>query len=107
MRNLQYPKLAETLKNLRLDRGYTQSELAEEFKKRYGVNLSKSIISLWESGKANPSFGSLSLYTQFFRVSLDYLKGYSDYQHYENNKSNYNISTYRLSQLQELELSMI
>lgn len=33
MRNLQYPKLAETLKNLRLDRGYTQSELAEEFKK--------------------------------------------------------------------------
>ena len=61
------------LKDLRKERGLTLVELANE------VNIGKSIISLWEQDKCQPSLDKVIALADFFDVSLDYLAGRRDY----------------------------
>lgn len=81
-------KLQDKLKKIRLDHHLTMDELAARFKERFGLNLSKSMISKWENGKAEPTNVYLSAYAKYFNVSLDYLIGLSDKMapipHYDN-----------------------
>ena len=60
---------SERLKELRIERGLGQVELAA------ALNLSKGIISLWENGLREPKLSSLVLLARFFGVSIDYLAG--------------------------------
>ncbi len=59
----------ERLKSLRLERGLGQVQLA----KKLGVG--KSIISLWELGKCEPTLSNLVAIASVFDVSTDYLVG--------------------------------
>jgi len=59
--------LGERLKQLRLEKGLTQSQLASIF------NLTKSTISLYESGKRSPDYATLMKFADFFDVTSDYL----------------------------------
>lgn len=59
----------ERLKELRLKKGLTQTELGEY------LGVSKCAISLYESGKRNPSLENILELIYLFGVSADYLLG--------------------------------
>ena len=64
--NNVFPK---RLKSLRTKRGLGQVQLA----KKLGVG--KSIISLWELGRCEPTLSNLVAIPLFFDVPIDYLAG--------------------------------
>lgn len=59
----------ERLKELRIEKGIGQVELAK------AINVSKGIISLWENGLREPKLSNLIALSKFFEVSIDYLAG--------------------------------
>ena len=59
----------ENLKELRLEMGLGQEQLAK------ALSVSKGIISLWEHGLREPTMSSLIAIADFFSVSLDLLVG--------------------------------
>lgn len=63
----------DNLKDLRVERGIGQVELAK------AINVSKGIISLWENGLREPNMSSLIALAKFFDVSIDELVGLSNY----------------------------
>ena len=60
------------LKELRLEVGLTQKELAEK------LNCDQSMIARWESCKNEPTESNIIKVAKFFEVSSDYLIGLSD-----------------------------
>ncbi|MBO5712847.1 MAG: helix-turn-helix transcriptional regulator [Clostridia bacterium] len=56
-------------KELRLEKGVTQTEVANI------VSMSKMAISHWEKGNSEPSIEQLKLLAKYFDVSVDYLIG--------------------------------
>lgn len=76
------------LQALRKQRKMTQSQLG------YYLNISRSTISQWESGKKQPSLDDMIRLSDFFQVSLDYLVGRSDNIEIERKlQENYTAST--------------
>ncbi|MBS7527853.1 helix-turn-helix transcriptional regulator [Fusibacter paucivorans] len=67
---------AKLLRQLRKEKEITMDEMVIDLK-RYGVSPSKSMISRWESGKAEPSMEYARILAQYYGVSLDYLLGLS------------------------------
>lgn len=63
---------AERLLALRQERNIGQIQLAKE------LDVGKSIISLWEQGKCEPTLSKLVAIAKYFRVSIDYLAGLED-----------------------------
>lgn len=59
----------EKLCALRLERGIGQIQLAKE------LDVGKSVISLWEQDKCEPTLSKLVSMAHFFGVSIDYLAG--------------------------------
>lgn len=59
----------ERLRTLRQERGIGQIQLAKE------LDVGKSIISLWELDKCEPTLSKLIAIANFFGVSMDYLAG--------------------------------
>lgn len=62
-------KSLDNLKELRLEKGLGQVELAKE------IGVSKGVISLWENGLREPNMYSLILLSKFFKVTIDELVG--------------------------------
>lgn len=62
-------RFAENLKELRLDKGIGQAQLAKS------IGVSNGIVSLWENKKREPTMGSLIALAKYFSVSLDSLTG--------------------------------
>ena len=60
---------SERLKDLRIEKGLTQIELAKN------LGVSKGVISLWENSLREPGMYSLIQIAKFFDVSIDYLVG--------------------------------
>lgn len=58
---------ANTLKELRSERGMTQKQLASE------INMSQQAVAKWETGKAEPSYEMTMRLADLFGVSVDYL----------------------------------
>lgn len=69
--------VGEILKTLREEKNISMDEMVDQLK-RYGVSPSKSMISRWENGKAEPSMEYARVLAQYFNVSLDFLIGLSD-----------------------------
>ncbi|SCJ50076.1 HTH-type transcriptional regulator immR [uncultured Clostridium sp.] len=67
-------KLCERLKELRIEKGLTQDDVALKFK------VSKEVIKNWENQKRNgePSVEMLIGISNFYGVSIDYLCGVTD-----------------------------
>lgn len=59
----------ERLKELRLKKGLTQKEIAEEF------GIKQPNYQQWESGKRRPTSETLEKFANFFGVTMDYLSG--------------------------------
>ena len=62
----------ERLRTLRQEKGIGQIQLAKE------LDVGKSIISLWEIGRCEPTLSRLVAMAQYFHVSIDYLAGLKD-----------------------------
>ena len=60
------------LKELREEKGFTQIQFAKE------INVDKSTIAKYETGKILPSTSMLILLARYFKVSTDYLLGLED-----------------------------
>ena len=65
-------KFAERLKELRIEMGLSQGELARK------TGFSQVAISLWESGERVPSIDVIIVFVKTFGVSADYLIGITD-----------------------------
>ena len=61
--------IGEIIKNLRLEKGLTQTELASL------LFTSQDTISLWERGKSLPDIKSVVKMASIFNVSTDYILG--------------------------------
>ncbi len=59
----------ERLKTLRLEKGIGQVALAKE------LDVGKSVISLWEQNKCEPTLSKLVAIAEYFGVTIDYLAG--------------------------------
>lgn len=62
----------DRLKELRLDKGLSQMQLAKE------LNLSQSAVAKWELGKTEPTATAIIAVANYFNVSIDYLLGVED-----------------------------
>lgn len=62
---------ADTLKSIRKEKNVTQEELAKV------LNMKRTSISGYETGRKEPDFKTLSEIADYFNVSTDYLLGRS------------------------------
>lgn len=62
----------ERLKELRLEKGLTQKQLANE------IGNVQSAIAYWENNKQEPTISALKKLCKYFGVSADYLIGLED-----------------------------
>lgn len=60
------------LKELRLEKGLLQSDVAKV------INKSDRLVGFYENGKRDMSTETLAILADFFNVSIDYLLGKSD-----------------------------
>lgn len=65
--------ISEKIKELRLERGYTQAEFAEL------MGVKQSCVSKWERGATLPDSDMIVALCKLFEVSADYLLGLTDY----------------------------
>lgn len=72
-------KFPEVLKQLRQKNNLNQMELAKI------IGVSRSAISMYESGQREPDFETLETIADYFNVSMDYLHGKTLYETYPNN----------------------
>ncbi len=75
--------IGDRIRNLRKEKGLTQTELAEKLDYCESPN-SKGYISQWETGKELPPFERIVMMSDLFDVSVDYILCRSDYRHVEN-----------------------
>ena len=61
------------LKEERMGKGLTQRQLSNE------INISQSVIALWETKKREPNLDTLIMIAKFFDVTTDYLLGLTDF----------------------------
>jgi transcriptional regulator with XRE-family HTH domain len=61
--------IGSLLKQLRLDAGLTQKELAN------ALNIGQSTVVGYEKNEREPILSNLALYAKYFNVSIDYLAG--------------------------------
>lgn len=65
--------IGKKIKNLRLEKGYSQRELGEI------LGFCNQTISFWESGQREPDLDTLILLADFFEVSTDFLLDRKEY----------------------------
>lgn len=76
-------RFGRILKNLRKDRGDTQADLAKY------LGISRSAISMYESGEREPDFETLEAIADYFNVNMNFLLGQTeDPYDYENDSNN-------------------
>ena len=64
--------LAKRIQEVRKRKGLTQEQLARN------LNVSKSTIAMWETGKRDPDSKMITFISDYFNVSADYLLGNTD-----------------------------
>ncbi|MBO5454498.1 MAG: helix-turn-helix transcriptional regulator [Clostridia bacterium] len=62
---------ASRLRKARANTGFTQREIAKE------LNISKSTIASYETGRTEPDIETLGTLADFYNVSVDWLLGIS------------------------------
>ena len=67
--SINYPLIAERIKDLMRESGLNQVALAEK------VGVKQNTISSWLCKKKEPCINSLWLLADYFEVSIDYLVG--------------------------------
>jgi transcriptional regulator with XRE-family HTH domain len=68
------------LKKLRLKRNITLDQLASELNELFNINLTGSMLSKWETGKAAPVYDHLKRLASYYDVTTDFLLGFDQYE---------------------------
>lgn len=88
------------LKQLREDRGITQSELSKALK------ISPSTVGMWEQGRREPDYEMLSQIADYFNVSTDYLLGRKSTPAYLSKKQSTLLGTFDMLNVEGQNLIM-
>ena len=64
--------VGKKLKFVREKNNLTMDELKDEFNKKYGSSVSKSMISNWENGRYLISNKNLNLYVDYFEIPISF-----------------------------------
>lgn len=70
----------QNLKMLRIEKGFTQKELADDMEKKMAITVSTAGISQYENDKRIPEIDVLSKLATYFNVSIDFLLGKTSYR---------------------------
>lgn len=65
--NIFMAKVADRIKELRIERDLTQMELAK------ATGISQNAIAQWENGKRTPNINAIVALAKYFGVTTDYL----------------------------------
>lgn len=68
------------LKNLRIKRNITLDQLASALNETFNINITGSMISKWETGKATPVYEHLKRLSLYYDVTTDFLLGLDQYE---------------------------
>lgn len=72
--------LGDILKELRSEKKITLEELSTELNNIYDISINKGMISKWEGNKSEPTFKYIKLFSEYYKVSVDYLLGLSEFR---------------------------
>lgn len=64
------------LKELRIKKNITLEQLAIEINEQFSVNLTRSMLSKWETGKSRPVYDHLKRLALYYEVTTDFLLGF-------------------------------
>jgi Helix-turn-helix. len=64
------------LKELRIKKNITLEQLAIEINEQFNVNLTRSMLSKWETGKSRPVYDHLKRLALYYGVTTDFLLGF-------------------------------
>ncbi|SMG58359.1 helix-turn-helix domain-containing protein [Paenibacillus aquistagni] len=67
--------IGKVIKELRIQQGLSQDDLAEKLNSRFGSSINKGMISKWENGLGDPRLETVRHLSLLFNVSLDHLLG--------------------------------
>ena len=73
MNTVSMDKFTTRLKELRIDKGLSQADLA------VATGLTQGAITYWETGLRVPNAKAIIILARFFEVTTDYLLGEKDY----------------------------
>ncbi|WP_026889113.1 helix-turn-helix domain-containing protein [Clostridium beijerinckii] len=73
-------KTGTILKNLRLKKNITLDQLASEINETFDINITGSMLSKWETGKAAPIYDHLKRLASYYNVTTDFLLGFDQYE---------------------------
>jgi transcriptional regulator with XRE-family HTH domain len=68
------------LKNLRIKRNITLDQLAAKLNEMFDINITGSMLSKWETGKAAPVYDHLKRLASYYDVTTDFLLGFDQYE---------------------------
>ncbi|WP_026889569.1 helix-turn-helix domain-containing protein [Clostridium beijerinckii] len=71
------------LKNLRLNKNLTLNQLATEMNEMFSINITDSMLSKWEIGKATPIYDHLKRLASYHNVTTDFLLGFNQDENLE------------------------
>lgn len=75
MKRSRYFPFARSIRHLRERAGLTQPELAKELSKYFGVEVTRSAVSMWELASRTPKLYEAAMIAEYFDVSMDALLG--------------------------------
>ena len=68
------------LKELRIKKNITLEQLALEINEKFNINITRSMLSKWETGKSTPVYDHLKRLALYYHVTTDYLLGFDQYE---------------------------
>ena len=68
----------DELKQLRIDKQLSMDALTDKLNSKFGLNITKSMMSRWENNLSEPSSKFVAAYAKYFNVDLNYLVGLTD-----------------------------
>jgi len=86
------------LKNLRIKKNITLDQLATELNETFSINITGSMLSKWETGKASPVYDHLKRLAAYYDVTTDFLLGFDHYENLTiiNSNNNLDVSKKRI-----------
>ncbi|NOW03578.1 helix-turn-helix domain-containing protein [Clostridium beijerinckii] len=79
------------LKNLRLNKNITLDQLADEINEMFKISITGSMLSKWETGKANPIYDHLIRLASYYNVTTDFLLGFNQDEKLDLGNNNNNL----------------
>lgn len=68
----------DKLKQLRIGKQLSMDALTDKLNSKFGLNITKSMMSRWENNLSEPSSKFVAAYAKYFNVDLNYLVGLTD-----------------------------